>query len=52
MGALTTPITGILVDRMGKRPLVSKSKCKNDSVLIKFVYDLWFYNNDRTSTKQ
>lgn len=52
MGALATPITGILVDRMGKRPLVSKIKNKGNSVLIKCFYDIGFHCNNTPSSKQ
>lgn len=38
MGALATPITGILIDRIGKRPLVS-IYCFNLSLPIQLVYD-------------
>ena len=50
MGALATPITGILIDRIGKRPLVSIYS-SNLSLSIKLVYDNSIYYSDMHASK-
>ncbi len=57
MAALASPITGILVDRIGKRPLVSMLfffvlfEPFVYSVLIKYLHDPWLLSLHHYPTK-